>query len=81
LLVEAQLAAAAQYAPKLGQRVLLVGHRAEHEACDGGVERPLVSGQVVGIAVKDLDLHAGSGGGGARPFAQGRARAPRPPRP
>ena len=70
VLVEAQLTAAAQYAPKLGERVRLVRHGAEDEARDGGVERPIRGREVVGVAIDDLDSNAGVGGGGARPFAQ-----------
>ena len=81
MLVEAQLAATAQYAPKLGERVRLVGHGAEDEARDGGVERPVLGRQVVSVAIVDVDPNAGAGGGGARPFAQVGLglRRPRPP--
>ena len=55
MLVEAQLAARAQHAPQLGERMRLVGHRAQDETRDGGVERRIVGGQPVGDAVEDLD--------------------------
>ena len=66
MLVEEQFAAGAQHAPQLGERVRLVGHRAEDEACDGGIERRILSGQAVGDAVENLDPNVGSRGGGRR---------------
>ena len=42
VLEEAQLAAGPQHAAQLAQRALRIGHRAEHQARDRGVERAVL---------------------------------------
>ena len=74
MLIEAQLTAGAQHPPQLRQRVRLVRHRAEDQAGDGGVERGIGGGQVVGDTADDLDPDFRVGGGRARTFAQIRLR-------
>ena len=66
MLVEAQLAAGAQHAPQLGERVRLVRHRAQDKAGDGRIKRRIVGGQLVGDPVDDLDMDLRLGGGCAR---------------
>jgi AhpD family alkylhydroperoxidase len=75
MLVEEQFAAGAEHAPQLGERVRLVGHRAEDEASDGAIARRILGGQVVGDAVENLDPNVGSRGAGrTRSLAQIRLR-------
>jgi hypothetical protein len=51
VLVEAQLAARTDHPPQLRQGARLVGHRAQHQHCHGGVEGAVLEGQVVGHRV------------------------------
>jgi hypothetical protein len=63
VLVEAQLAAGADDAVKLGECVVLVGDRAEDEAGDGSVDARVLERQPVGGATDDSDWDGGAGGG------------------
>jgi AhpD family alkylhydroperoxidase len=74
VLAEAQFTAGPQHAPELGERARRVGHGAEHEARNGGVEPRIVGGQPLGDAGEDLGPNVGARGGGARPLAQIRLR-------
>jgi len=52
---EPELAAGAEHAADLGEGGGLVGHGAQHERGDGGIELPVAGGQVLGQTVDDLD--------------------------
>ncbi len=55
VLIEAELTAGTHYAAQLGQRLCLVGDRAQHEAGDSGVEGPIACGEPGVGAVDDGD--------------------------
>ena len=64
MLVEPQLAVGPQDPGDLGQRLLLAGHRAQHQRGDGRVEGAVVSGKRAGVPGGDLDRDRGGGRGG-----------------
>ena len=70
MLEEPQLSAGAEYAADLRQRRRHIGHGAEHEGGDRGVEGGVAGGQAVGDPVDDLDRDRGAPGGGLRQLAE-----------
>lgn len=57
VLEKPQLPTRAQHPVDLGQRCRLIGHRAQHQRRDPGVEYGVGGGQPVGDTVDDLDRH------------------------
>ena len=57
VLVEAELSAGHEDSVQLGERYLLVDHRAQDERADDGIEDAVLVGQQLGCAIDDLDRH------------------------
>ena len=74
VLPEVQPAAGPEHPVQLGQRRALVGHAAEHERDDGGVEGAVVRGDALGQPVDHGDRHRGPRGRSDRVLPQVRLR-------
>jgi hypothetical protein len=70
VLVEAKLAAGAQHPAGLVQRGRLVGHRAQDQGGDDGVDRLVLHWRVLGEGADDLDGHRSLRGRALRVGAQ-----------
>src|SRR5664279_6538089 len=57
MLVEAELSAGHQYSMQLGERDLLVDHRAQDQRADDGIEDAILVGQQLGGAVDHRDRY------------------------